>query len=453
MADIQPTTSTTEISHTAPSASSGSPAAERGRQADRPVRPVEVTTIKHGSVIATPVRPEGREVVAVRSSSEPKARSFTEHQRQMLDNLDKHGDVNGASAAESTTLATTTGATPAVTSAAAAPADAKTAAATPDAPAAAVAPAPSAPAIAATPAADPELAARVDRLVEHNKRLVAELDRRSAAAATPDERTRALDEIERGLTTDTLASVRKLLALNAGIKDAADPAVDRLLGGLYAELTANELKMPMDAGQRALMEAERTRRLVERDKKDALAAESAKQVKEAESAENERNANVGMQLSQHLESSKHAEQFPLLMRHAATIDKVSPGELVWAAIRHGIRAGESSKDDSDETLINRYSKKIETFYQDHLAKLGITRPEVASTSTAAPAQATVPATENKADASNNGVRTITNASASVAPPAPPAQPTSQPTDKTVPKKWRNEDERRQQLAKHHFGSD
>jgi hypothetical protein len=386
-------------------------------------------TVKHGAVVAEPARAEGDSVRTLRSSSTP-ARSFTEHQRQMLANLDKYDSLTAPAGGD--------------------PAEREPPAATP-APAGAEQPAPAKPSDAApaTPP-DPDLPARAARLAEHNKRLVARVEQlEQHRGGDPDERLQALDAIERGLTTDTLGSIRKLVALNIGAKDAAAPEVDRIMAGVYAEWTAAELKVEMDPARRALLESERNRLLIERDKRDRDAGSKASEARVAAEREQQHHADIGRRLDAHLSEAKHADRFPLLMKHARTFDGQAPGELLYTAIRRGIAAGEFPAGTDDATLINHYSKEIETHYK------GL-RDQIAepATSTAAPAPAPVPPTDKKADATETGVRTITNASASVAPPAPPAKPTTpDPTDKPNPKKWRNETERRASLAKHYFPDD
>jgi len=390
--------------------------------------PHTVQTVKHGAVVAEPARESGN-VQTLRSSSEP-SRSFSDQQRARLANLDKHDRYDD---------------TPAD------PGDAKApdlAAAAASAPAERTAPAGDKP----TPAPDADLAARAQRLAEHNKRLVTELERmQDRGGAEPDERLQALDAIERGLTTDGLGSIRKLVALNIGAKDAAAPEVDRIMAGLYAEWTAAELKVEMDPARRALLESERNRALIERDKRDREAGTKAEQARAAKEAEARRAADVGRRLDGHLTESKHSERFPLLMKHAQRFDGQTPGELLFSAVTRGIKAGEFPPDTDNDTLINHYSKEIE----DHYRTL---RDAIAEQpSTAAPAPAPVPPTDKKADATETGVRTITNARASVAPPAPPAKPTTpaETETSTAPKRRTGEREAafRERLAQHYFDRD
>jgi hypothetical protein len=397
----------------------------------------ETVKIRHGSVVASPEKrdaPDKRddnEVSTVRSSTPPQGRSFTEHQRAMLRNLDEHGDVRGkdgvsAPKPEEPTFAGV----------------GAVAAATPEAKAA--------PAVAdPKPAADTELTARANRLAEANKRLVAEIEKhKTSGAAEPDERTKALHEIERDLTTDFMGSLRKLVALNAGIKDAASPDVDRIMAGNYALWTEHELKMPLDAGKRAEIGTERNRLLIERDRRDREAQTRAAEAKTAAEAQTRADAEYVSRLDTELGELNHAEKYPLLMKHARLFDSTTPAQLLLNSVRAGIKAGEVDPKTPGSDLLHHYSKVIETHYQ-------ALRDEIAgasATSTATPAQPTVSSTENTAGATTPGARTITNASASVAPPALPAKPTPTDTDQAKPK-YRNETARRHALAERYFGKD
>lgn len=442
MSDLQTTTSTTDISASTPAPASSGPAAAPtptidrvARDAARAARPTEVTSFRHGSVIAEPDRTK-EQVHVIRTDGTP--RSFTDHQRAMLANLDKHGSFEAPPADPNAPNA------PAVAAASPAPA---TAAPVVAAPVAAPAPAVTPPApMSATTAPSADHA----RLLEHNRRLVAENEqlRASTAPSTSDERYKALDELERTATTEPLQAIRRLIALNAGIADPKDPAVDRLMAGIYSEWTGEELKLQMEPGKRAEIGTERNRLLIERDRRDRAAQEAARTAGEGQRRMLEEDAAVGRGLNAQFERTNHSSKYPLLMRNAQAIDHVSPGDLLWRTIRHGLKAGEFPADADDGTLIEHYSSKIETYYQGLRDQLAGAPP-----STATPTQATVPSTDKQADANQAGVRTITNASASVAPASPPvATAAATPPAQSKPVKVR-EDERRRQLAAKHFPGD
>lgn len=434
------TITTTETPHN-PQRSSSSTAAPvtRGERADRGDRGRLVQTVQHGSVIATPERGEGATVQTIKSSPSDTPRVLSEKTRTMLANLDKHGDVRGpdtieeAKPDEPKVEAKDEKKPPPAADTAAPKTEAK-----PD-------PAPDKPAVEpAKP--DTELTARVERLTEHNKRLVTEMEQLRAKHADPepDERMKSLDAIERGMTADFLGAIRKLVALNADIKDPASADVDKLMAGAYYEWTSHELKIPLDDAKRAAIGSDRNRLLIERDKRDRDAKEKSATTKAEADHEAAKHAGIGRDLGKHLDDSKHAEKYPLMMKLAQRIDGQSPGALLWSAIRRGISAGEFPQDTDDNTLITHYSKEIEK----HYTPIGEAFAAGNSPSTA-PNQtpATVPPKDQAADAPQAGARTITNASASVAPPAPPVAATP-PAETAKPRKVSEETRRRQIAAKY-----
>lgn len=451
-------------------------------------RPVEVRTMVHSQVVGAQGPREG----GVERTAQPTApdSALSGRVRSMLASIDKHGDLRGAIAATPSGEGDASagdasaggasgdeGAAPTVQSEGSGAGDGasdgppEAAAQGADAGAATAQPEPAKPALPATetkvepakaaPAADPEIVARAERLAEHNRRLVAELERlQGKDSGEPDERGKALDEIERGFTTDPIGALRKLVALNAGIKDPEAPEVGRLMAGLYSEWTGHELKMELNPGDRAAIGVERNRLLIERDKREREAAAKAEQSKAEARAKAEAKAQEDSRavkgITAHLEASKHAERFPLTAKHAQAITGAAPADLLWGEIKRGIAAGEFDPKTSDDVLINHYSKEIESKFQ----KLRELFAEPSTTSTATPAPANVTATENKTSAparpENQGARTITNASASVAPAAPPtpapAKATPAQGDQFLTRnKGESEDAFRLRAARHRFG--
>lgn len=315
-------------------------------------------------------------------------------------------------------------------------------------PAAAAAPAPATPAseTPATPTpADPaaEYIARADRLAQHNAKLLAELEsvRARSARGEPSARDKALDEAERGYLESPIASIRRLIATAIGVDDPKHEAVDAEMKGLYQDLTEQELGVSLDDARKAQREALRTRKLMERDRRER-AAETAKPPEPTEAPEAKQTAEMAAKIAPLLAAGKHAERYPLLMALAPDFDGRKPEELLWHGIRRGIQLGELDPNTPDDKLIDEVSKKIETHYQALADKIVKARTPV--TSTAPPTQAS-DSSGSKVDLPSNGVRTITNASASVAPATPPAAKPA-PTSDTPPK-YRNEKERRLAIAR------
>lgn len=343
------------------------------------------------------------------------ARALPDGAKRMLANLEKHDSVEDAPPAA------TTESPPAV----AAPAATSAPVVTPPA-AAAVAP-------VVAPAVDPaaEHIARANRLEEHNRKLVAELAAaKGRPRGTPSARELRLDEADKGYLNDSVGSVRKFLATVLGVDDPASPDVSKELKYLYHDLTKNELGVALDPIVALERENERTKRMMERDRRER-SAPAAPDESAARAAQDgaQAAAIAGM-----LPALGHAAKYPLLTAHSEALHSAKPEALIWDVIKHDIAAGviqpdANGKYPDDATLIDHASKTIESRYQalrDRFAP--------AATSTATPTQPTVQ-TDTKADPSP-GVRTITNASASVAPATLPAKP--EPTTTAAAPRYPNE---------------
>lgn len=441
----------------------------RSSDAARAARPRETVT---GAVV--PVSTEQREPARnahVTHVKVQEGRALTDAQRKMLDNLDKHGDVH---AGQDTTVTVREGSPAAEAKAepgraqgsepAQAPAEgAKEPAPVPDQKPAATEAKPAGSAKPAeAPVQDAELKARYERVLEHNKRLVDELEARDKAASDAmDDRLKELDAIERDWGSDALGAMRRMVALNAGVKPD-DPMVDRLMGHIYKEWTGAEFKVAMDDGTRAAIGTDRNRLLIERDKRDRAAAQRREEER-AKKAEAERRAQSAVKYLEEQLGSKYAGKYDL--EHAQLFDNVSPAHALFSAISRGIAAGQHKQDDPDDVLIEHYARELEGRYKPRLSRLEEffskklepvfekkfkASTPAPSTSTTTPGQPQASeARDQAAGATRDGARTLTNASASVAPPAPPAETTPAKEDKQPPK-WRNEEERRRYYARLHF---
>jgi hypothetical protein len=388
----------------------------------------------------------------------------------MLDNLDKHGDVHGPSEGKPDREGTSTKGVTVVESSGAQPTSdppAETPAATGDAPTESPAssdtlatsepgketPAPEKPVEKPAEAApDPKLAAELDRLQAHNRKLVAELEARGAAPAL-DDRHKALDEIERLTIEDPIGALERLVTLSIGAKDAKDPAVQRFLAGAYGDWTERELKVPMDKAARAAFGTERNKHLIDRDKRDRASGETTAAEK-AKIADRERVVrDTVTTLDRQLVDSKHGDKFPHLMK-SELLDGITPGQRLFTAIAQGIAAGDWDKVPADDQLVEHYSKKLDKEYETRDQKLRAHYAPKPTTSTATPPPASDTSKDKAADAPSKEVqasaRTITNASASVAPPTPPKEAAPTTAKDSKPPTFRNEAERRQWLARKWF---
>jgi len=357
---------------------------------------------------------------------------FSERAQKMLANIDKHGTVNDDPPDDASPPAA---GAPAIV----APTPATPAAATPAATAA------PAPAEAPDPAA--EHRARADRYQEHNTKLVAELEqlRSRPARGEMTAREKALDEAERSILDDSIGAARKIYMTALGVDDPEHPLVDKHLTWLYHDLTERELGVPLDGSVKAQREAERTRHLLDRDKRDR--AQEAAKPAAAPSGDPEAAQKVPL-VAQFIAAGDHATKYPLLRNLSTDFDGMEPAALLWREINRGFQTGEYQRQgQSDADIIDLASRQIEAKYQALADKIAKARPQTA-VSTATPTQAPV-ATDRNAEPQGTGPRTITNASASVAPATTPAAKPA-PTEPTK-KPWRNEKERIRMLAAKHFG--
>lgn len=445
---------------------------ERAADAARAGRPKLTESVVHGGSIDRPDRPKIREGAADHihvHGGGPANHRLSDRAKAMLANLDKHGDINGPKeGADKGPGTSTTGVTvvesagtPAPASEPEKPADKPAEAPAGDKPAegepakepAAAAPEKPVEKPAEPAAPDPKLTAEIERLQAHNRKLVSELEARSGAPAL-DDRLKALDEIERSIIPDPIGSMEKLFALAIGAKDHTDPRVQKFMSGVYGDWTERELKVPMDRAARAEFGTERNRLLIERDRKERAAGETTAAEK-AKAAERERSVRETVTtLDRQLTEAKHGEKFPHLM-NSELFDGITPGQRLFTAIAQGIAAGDWEKVPSDDKLVEHYSAKLNKELEARDQKLRAYYTPKPTTSTATPTPASEPSKDKAADApakaDQAGVRTITNASASVAPPKPPvaaAPATAAKDDK--PPSFRNEAERRLWLARKHF---
>lgn len=442
---------------------------DRAADAARAGRPKLTESVVHGGSVDRPDRPKIREGADSHQhvhGGGPANHRLSDRAKQMLKNLDEHGDINGPKEGADKGPGTSTAGVRVVESDGAPPvgepekpADeapaggkpaegepAKEPAAEPEKPAE-KAPEP----VAAAP--DPKLMAEIDRLQAHNRKLVSELEARSGAPAL-DDRHKELDAIERIAIENPIGALERLFTLAIGAKESKDPAVQRFLSGVYGDWTERELKVPMDKAARAEFGTERNKHLIDRDRRERAAGETSAAEK-AKAADRERSVRETVTtLDRQLTEAKHGEKFPHLM-NPGPFDDISPGQRLFTAIAQGIAAGDWDKVPGDDKLVEHYSAKLneELKARDH--KLRAHYAPKPATSTATPTPASEPSKDKAADApakaDQAGVRTITNASASVAPPKPPVAAAPATTGKDEkPPTFRNEAERRLWLARKHF---
>jgi len=190
--------------------------------------------------------------------------------------------------------------------------------------------------------------------------------------------------------------------------------------------------------------------LLERDKRERKAS-TEQSAAPTQGGEDPQVTGAITEIASHIKANDFGSKFPLLMQHATRFDGMPPERLVWRLIERGLASGEVPRDATNDRLIQYAADVAENHYRglrDALAGTAQPQPSPAP-STATPAQASAPATDPKAQPSGQGPRTITNASASVAPASPPATTTA-PTEQPKPK-YRSEKARREAILAQRLG--
>jgi hypothetical protein len=398
-------------------------------------RPVINQTFSHGGDTARTESTSSPVIEQKVRSGGDGGSMLSESTRKMLDNLDKYGSVLAPKDA---------------------PADPATeqksepAAATPPAPA----PTPEPEKTAAQPQDDYRGVS--ERLTAKNRELLAEIEQLKGRPSRELNATeKALQKAYSTYWDDSVGAVRQFLAVVHGHEDPAHKDVDSELSGLYQDLTARELDVPLDKNEQAIRESARTRQILAREKRER----QAEQAPTRASADDpdarlfaEHSQIVGTRLSSRLADGKTVgDAYPLTHKAAERLHGQKPEALILSVIREGVRTGEIDENASNDSKIEQAAKKIEAHYQALADMFDEARKPATSTATPTPA---ADAKANQEQARNQVGRSITNASASVAPATPPAKQPEK-TDAELPRSRKRpgetEDMRRARILKEHFG--
>lgn len=358
------------------------------------------------------------------------ARPLPESARKLLEVLDRPASDQPATGSEQKV-------TPA---AAIAPPSAQPAATTTQsAPDGKHAPAPAIGSAPATPDKAPH-AAELDRVLAQNRALTEEVGRlKTAPRREPSPREKALAEIESSYLENPRAAVRRLAALALGHDDPKHADVDSEMKGLLQELFSEDAGVPIDDIRQAKIEAARTRHLLARDKRQRTAEQAAASAPPESSEDKQTAADtqvIGGLLDTHrVDGKSFAERYPYTATMAQEVHGTKPADLLLRVIYNGFATGEYDRAKPAPELVELAAKRTEALYQDLHDKFGRARP----TSTAQPT--TAPEIANK-EGQGQAPRSITNASASVAPATPPAKPDATPQ----PRKYRTESQRREAIV-------
>jgi hypothetical protein len=420
----------------------GAPTSGNAAPGAAAARPVINQTFSHGGDTARTESTSSPVIEQkVRSGGEAGSSMLSESTRKMLDNLDKYGSVLAPKDAPADP-----------------PAEQKTepAAATPAAETKPAAPAGTPE--PEKPAAQPQDDYRgiSERLTNKNRELLSEIESLKARPSRELNATeKALQKAYSSYWDDSVGAVRQFLAVVHGHEDPAHKDIDSELSGLYQDLTARELNVPLDKNEQAIRESARTRQILAREKRERQAEQTTSTAPPDDPEAKllaEHTQIVGNRLSSRLADGKTvADAYPLTSKFAEQLNGQKPAALILAVIREGVRTGEIDVNDHNDSKIEQAAKKIEAHYQALADMFDEARKPATSTATPTPA---ADAKANQEQARNQVGRPITNASASVAPATPPAKQPEKP-DAELPRSRKRpgetEDMRRARILKDHFG--
>ena len=362
--------------------------------------------------------------------------------RKLLENLDKYGSVHGPKPGQE--AADKTESPPAASGPDSAGVPAQPASQPGQSPDAATA----APAKPAEPQQAPdEHRERADRFEAANRKLIAELEKlKSSPRSEPDKLTKSLKAAADAYWNDPVAGYRQFLAAINDIDDPKHADIDAELSGFYQDLTARELGVAPDKATKAERESARTRQLLarqDRERKAEMAAAQQPADPEAQRTAEHTAIVANVLTTRGADGKTLGDAHPLTMKLAERFYGMKPEALVLARLKEGLQTGEFDGRESNEKLVERAARAVETHYQD-LAKLfGVAAPAT-STATAVPQDAKA----NQEAGQTKAAPTITNASASVAPATPPAKQADPPQQQRP--KYKTEHERRMAIARQHF---
>lgn len=280
----------------------------------------------------------------------------------------------------------------------------------------------------ATPAPAPvdEWKTKYDSLERANRKLLADLEARSATPQTTvSERHTALADAEETYVNEgASAAFRKFLGVVLG--SAPDSKeVEAELQLAYMDLTANDLGVPLTDAQSAKRDAARARLALARDKKERKAEQAPKPVPEKTGADiDQMSSFIGNRLTtKNTEGKAIGDDYPLMTRFAETLDGMSADKLIAQYIAVHTKTGAldiASYGNRDDDLIRDVAKKIEEHYSNLAEQFGKARPPKPDTTQSKPAVAPVSEEQRQSH-----VARITNANAGAAPASPPTKKTSE----------------------------
>lgn len=288
---------------------------------------------------------------------------------------------------------------------------------------------------------------KASRLEATNRELLAKLESKSKTTSTPNPRVEALLAAEQAYVDEgPIAAVRKFISI---VLDSAHDGkdVDTELAGLYTDLTARDLNVPLEQSHLALREASRARLALARDKRERK-AQSDTAASKPEQADEQPNEQAVTFIDNQLrtkgeDGTVFADKYPMLMTMAEHLDGASPGKLLAKVIKQEILIGNLDPKLPNDVLIRTAAQRIEDHYTGIANKFPKPKTDITKSGETKPATAK---TASKDQRQTTQARTINNASASVAP-------ASSPKTKKAPQveerpKFKSDKERRDWALRH-----
>lgn len=292
-------------------------------------------------------------------------------------------------------------------------------------------------------------------LEARNRELIGELETaRKTPRSQRTERETALVAAEASYIDEgSIPALRKFLGVIIGAAPDSKE-VDAELAGVYTDLTARELGVPLDENQKALRDNARTRLLLARDRREK--ADAAKKT-ETDNSVVEVNFENAAKHAENLLATKVqggtslADEYPLLMTLAHDFDGYRPTEVLARAIKQEIETGTLNPNTSDIDMVRIVASKIEKHYDGVAKRIEAARAKTKKPGTTTPSvkpkAAVEPSTEQR---QSTGARTLTNAAASRAPAKPPKANPPKIKSKSTVEKTRKDFKNEREWQEHLF---
>lgn len=269
-----------------------------------------------------------------------------------------------------------------------------------------------------------------DRAIEQNRALVYALEDAEARAKAPREPSaiekRLLEAVKHYDDRPVLAMRHFIAACIEAEKHDSDQ-VNQELSGVYIDLNAEELGVPLTETVKTQRESARIRNALARQKREEAAKTKPKETSDAVDHEGAHRHIEQELTTKDAEGKSLADEFPLLMTFAKQLEGKSPQEVLWQVMQRETKAGRFHARMKGDELLRAAAKFVETHYDNFFTAAEQARKKKQPTSTAKPNTSKANAGQDKRQ--QPGARTISNADAARAPARPPAKTSPKPQPK------------------------